>query len=428
MRKLIFLLIFISVALWRVSAQTKIAIPPTTIEFSKIGQKSGKTERKQLKVRDRIKNKKEKELKSFLQKNTDLENEEVDKYLMVISSLDSARSNEVQQDLYALGESRAQDHEKYKNQAHGIKRSRSKYKRDSLNSNRLKEKIPSRDELKMNQFVWQLDSTAFDSTLSALDIPSPDSSVVTTDYAFVKDSISRSNIDDLTANERIKSKLESVVQEEIGAQELGAYEGTGPLVAPVKQYISGLEKFNFEKPQIPKEKLGVALMENQKQRKLDELKNGLLPNVNKSQSYETDFIRRFEIGGYFQYDPSRNRINLTPTISYCLTEKLRLGIGYNTSIALDKNDSLATAKGYRIFTDYEILGSYFLHLESEWQEQNDPNLESGKIRQRNTYLGIGRSIQYKFVRSSVLVLYNFNAPSEFQNKKFTIRLGLTISK
>src|SRR5690606_12454809 len=120
----------------------------------------------------------------------------------------------------------------------------------------------------------------------------------------------------------------------------------------VQQYIPSLEKFNYEKPQIPQDKLDEALVQHYKERKLQEFKDGL--SIKEAEEYgqkDQDILSRFSIGGYMRYDAAKNSIELTPTLNYSITRMLLLGGGYQTNISLNGSDSLNT-RGVRVFAEY----------------------------------------------------------------------------
>jgi hypothetical protein len=192
--------------------------------------------------------------------------------------------------------------------------------------------------------------------------------------------------------------------------------------SPVKQFIPSLEGFNFKKPEIPSEKLFEALA----QKELEEKKQWLTQVLSSDEKPEEKrtMKERFQIGGYFQYIPSPQSIELTPSLAYKVTDKWRLGIGYTSRIELTSSESRRFS--YRTFTEYDLSIGYYLHLESEWiSEEMKETLQK---KERVTYLGLGKSLKYKFLQSDIQFLYNFNAPNQLQSQRFVFRFGINFTK
>lgn len=245
-----------------------------------------------------------------------------------------------------------------------------------------------------------------------------------------RDTIVNMNAEKLSKNDQIKNKLKLLVEKRVQKQGLALYSGAAPtetVTTPVKQYIPKLEKFDHQKPEIPDKELAKALVESEKKKRLDDLKNSVIPDKKQDSLKQVHFYDKLTIGGYFEYIPAPERIDITPSLAYGFTRKLSFGAGYNLSLPLGKNKEGGRVDGFRTFVDYVFYRSIYLHAESEWLRQASSTEGEPIHRERNTYVGLGKQFHYKFLQSNVLVLYNFNAPSLLHSQPVSFRFGISYS-
>ena len=159
-----------------------------------------------------------------------------------------------------------------------------------------------------------------------------------------------------------------------------------------------------------------AILKQYKDRKVEELKKDFKIKDAEEVESKQKGLSRVSIGGHARYDAAKESIELTPTLAYVLNKRMLIGMGYQTNVALTGSDSLNT-RGIRAFTEYIFLDTYFIHLESEWVKRNAASESGSAVRERNTYLGLGKNIKYKFINTSVMALYNFNATISAENQK-----------
>lgn len=403
------LIVFVLTLGGQVCGQTKIAVPTTTVQFSDL--KTPKKQRIATKKLSRLRKKQVRDLDKLVKRNTSLSKHELSTYHIVFQSMDSIELRELTNEVNDI--SQAKRIQKYKKIDRNIIGA-SDYSLDLIKSD------PKFDLLTPDQK---------DSLLR--EYKNQELAKYANEVPFAADSISQFNIQssmDSTIETRIKQRLESLVQEKISAE---SYEDlASPIEEPQTQmqhYVSSLETFNYKKPEIPRDKLSKALFEQYKERGKQELLNNLKLNTAENQQKDSSPLARFAIGGYARYDANRKSIELTPVLTYSPHTKLNFGLGYQTYIPLTKDDSLKT-RGVRVFSQYTFYKNYYLHGESEWSRQIIKGETNSEIKERSTYVGIGRNFKYKFITSSITALYNFNAPSEIHQKKFTLRVGITISK
>lgn len=421
--------------------QTKIAMPAAKVNFNELGKKKNyKQKFKAERLKNKVRSEEVRKMKKVMRKHTSLPKESVNNYASLITSLDSGEFLAFKNQFNAIQDQYNIPEVDYKNEY------------DKFDAEKAAKTVLANEKyqpLKPDDFPSVPDTSAFESirsihtiqqklTKDSLDLnssmnefksfPGIDSSAIQLPYDLKStDSIFNQSGKGFS-NEEMEGFLSSFVEERVALQKLETFASPAEsMVSPVKQYIPGLEKFNYKKPEIPEEKLTEALLEQQKERKLEELKQSI-GLKSEDQTEKRKVIERFEIGGYFQYQPAPERIELTPTLAYGISRKLAAGVGYNTSIPLQKDNEATRVKGYRVFLDYTFFKSYFAHTESEWLQQKSLLTEGDSLYERNIFLGLGKSIKYKKIKTSVLALYNFSAPNTFQTKKFTVRMGLTFSK
>ncbi len=438
------LITFFVLLVYCLSAQTKLAVPSTTVQFSDLGTKTRKGKLKEFRKYNSLKKRKVRGLKRTIKKNTNLDKERLQQYGLVFEGLDTTSINQLQHSVNQLAEPQMMVNLSDENFA--WEELKSNYPINQQVNARSSEILDGKKESILSEGKTEIpDHVKLDSTYGSIG----NSSINPDKYQIEKEHLAKSfrknglgvdstfvapdtllvfPTDSLVAS-RIENHLESFVDKQVASQSI--FESFDETPADprnqVKQYIPNLEKFNYEKPTIPKEKLDDAVVQQYKERKVDELKKELA--INDSEEFESrqTGLSRFEIGGYARYDASRESIELTPTITYSLNKRINLGLGYQTNISLTGSDSLNT-KGIRAFTEYIFLDTYFVHLESEWIKRTALSEPESALKERNTYVGIGKLFQYKFFRTSVMALYNFNAPSQLRTKKFSVRIGLSISK
>ncbi|WP_421762854.1 hypothetical protein [Ekhidna sp.] len=414
-------------------SQTKIAVPSTTMQFEDI--RMPKKQRINTKRIARYKSKKLNDLNRLVKKHTNLPKEKLNEYRLVFQGLDSGELELIYSEINQLSNSNLYpDYSKEINTYNRL----SEYNKDSLKSLKASElnKIKSYRQNIPNKYNKSIliDSSDFQKFYQL-----PDSSVLTSQIPNYEGYIKRDGLDSLGQFERpilsdsiikrdIERRLETFVSEKVDAGRLNEFN-TQPATPKqqVQHYVPSLEKFNYQKPQIPEKKLSKALLEQEKERRKQELLDQLNPNSAEEYADKVTVLSRFSIGGYMRYDAAKNALEFTPLITYSPLQKVAIGIGYQTNISLQSSDSLNT-QGWRAFAQYTFFFTYYLHAESEWVKRNSAFENMPATTERNTYAGIGRSFRYKFIRSSITALYNFNAPSDLRTKKFTLRLGLTINK
>lgn len=464
-------------------AQTKIAPPPMKLEFNQLSKKENKSHLKERRLTEKVKSGKVNDIKKYLKQNTDLQKKQLEKYVVVASGLDESQLDELKTNLKEIKEIQSKASVE-KSRSRDIKRNLSKTKRDSLKSKKIGElrlygtervdttiKSVDLDSIQSDSTYFKStvveewrnresalaeehkeqsgifeDESALDSTLlgegrmlvvaeveNKTSLNADSLKIMLSDSLSPFDLSKAASIDssyfdvDELVNTKLKAYMEGFLSEKVSLQQL---ESITPLASEatssVKHYIPDLETLDYDQPEIPVEKLKEAVALVQKENKKEEVKD-LLSFKNGETSQEMNLTDRMEVGGFLEYKPQLNRIELTPSFSFGLNKKFSIGIGYQAVIKLSKKDSANTTTAYRSFLDYKFYKSYFLHTELEWVEAKTSS-EIAPLKERNFYLGLGKSFQYKFIKTSVLVLYNFNAPSDLRTKPFTIRFAINFSK
>lgn len=426
-------LLFFSIGILS-EAQTKVSIPPARVEFNSL-KDFKKENRKELKVGKEIEKSKKKKLKSIgkqarsvgrlpkdsikFYKNflSTLQIDELDNVLVdlnkISGNLDSAQlRNTAKKELRAKVEQTDINPELIDSLYQTFSNL------DILTANDFDSITTLNDSLLLNdKYRYLLDSQNVDSILINR-IPRDSSNINSVTNAI--DSVS---IDSMSVEENpISNYLQKIVEEKINANydlpvpEFDSYSSS------VKQYIPELEKFNFEKPTIPDEQLLDALVKKQIDEKKQKLK-GLLSSEEAPEE-KRSLKERVIIGGYLQYIPDPQGIEITPSIALKVRERWRFGLGYTASISLTSDKTKRSA--LRGFVEYDLLRGYYVHLESEWMEEKSS--EKPTIDQRSTYLGLGKSVQFKSVQSNIQFLYNFDAPNAIQNQRVVVRFGINFTK
>lgn len=471
-------------------AQTKIAPPPVKLDFGDLSKKGNKDLMRRKKLSERVRSGKVSEIKKYLKKNTDLSKEQLEKYVVTFSGLDTTELVSFKSDLQKIKEEQqeiASRKEKYDENTKATRvmltDTKEQVHRDSL-QNRIVTNVRTlnlpADSLGFHANTSDLDSTYLkDLAADELDLQKKrvakkhneleglpedmstlDTTIVyrgkeralseldkETGLPFSNIPMSQLSSDSLSAielakaanvdssyfdvdeliNVKLKGYMEKFVSEKVSLQQFESMIPLGEeITSSVKHYIPDLEELNYSKPKIPTEKLKSAMVLMQKERKKEEIKD-LLKFKNEDTSQEKKLTDRFEIGGFLEFKPQLKRIELTPSLSFGLNKVFSLGLGYQTVIRLSKSDSASTSTAFRSFIDFKFYKSYFLHSELEWAETK-ANSEAAPQNERNFYLGLGKSFRYKFIKTSVLALYNFNAPSNLRTKPFTIRFEINFSK
>ncbi|MEO1254185.1 MAG: hypothetical protein AAFY41_04735 [Bacteroidota bacterium] len=436
------------------SAQTRIAVPTTTVQFDDLTMLEKKKNKNEFKKYQRTKKRNIKKLRNSIRKNTELEKDELQRYTSVFQGLDTASINKLQNEIDHLKQSDYPNLTKRETKALARVESanatdismdglthKGLYKPDSSILHNYYDGYSAKDRKKSFWPMSRLDSSQInyqnyivdsiynhekvdkENIVSSLQKTNEvDSSFIQTDSSLI--------LSNTTVSNRIEKHLDAYVKKQVDLNNASFGGLDNPYASTeqqVKQYIPDLEKFDYQKPTIPKEKLDEAIVQQYKERKVDELKKELaLKDAEKFES-EHKGLSKFAIGGYARYDAAKESIELTPTLAYRLNKRISLGIGYQTNVSFNGSDSLNT-RGIRAFSEYVFLDTYFVHVESEWLKRNVQGESSSAIKERNSYIGLGKNFKYKFFTTSVLALYNFNAPSQLVNRKFSIRIGLSISK
>lgn len=467
-------------------AQTKIAIPPAKVDLAKLNRYQLKDAEKSWKTKDKWKGKKVKELRRFVKKHTKLSAVELENYTTVIGGLDSAELSSFHHQLLALQDSVSYDPDnRIKEQAKSV----SKIDEEALITASEQHMEESADFAKMKQAAAEikqvraaadslrhtsdstflastrntlraassqpLDSSAFtkDSLQARYDVnialdsahrlqPSLDSAFLGNAFAQQQDKLatkapSKWPVEDYEAYQgalsqdsllsaAIEQKLTQLVEKKtkgLGLEDVSQYTPK----TTTAQYIPSLENFDFKKPELPEEKVASAMLAAKKDRKVKELQKSLgLREVDEEE--KKSFSDRLELGGFVEYKPSERLLDITPLLTYGISDRLNVGVGYYTSTPIGKGNDQIPVKGWRVFTELLIYKSFYLHGESEWLRSVERHENNRQIRERNTYIGLGKRISYGKMTSSILLLYNFAAPTYLQPQQFSIRFGITRSK
>ncbi len=139
--------------------------------------------------------------------------------------------------------------------------------------------------------------------------------------------------------------------------------------------------------------------------------------------------KRFVWGGNFQMNPGDPvSVDISPLIGYRLNTVWTIGTGGSVRYALDKkNDFRPPTKnnvvyGFRIFNQYKVIKSFFVHAEYEILSQPDVGARSWKSQ---AMAGIGKEFAIvKGFKGTVIVLYDFLHNESSPNMKpVTFRFG-----
>ena len=466
---------YILTSFLEVSAQTRIAPPAAKINLVEVGQMN-KANVKKFKQLDRFKSKKARVVSRQLKKHTGFSKEQIDGYTIMVKGLDSMALEDFQRELdnvIAQQESGyAQDYARVKREKERIEELEQEKSRQweatrsaEFDAASLRTETPG-----LRKVVWTsvtdsatflmnerlgtpfamdstkkvtMDSSAIMAAIAEQGKFNIDSSYLTKGQTFLKQAESLENQlrgdrigipatpADSVVMERVEngveSFLQSFAQSQVELQELGLTSIETPQAPSVQHFIPELEKFDYVKPKIPDEELTKALLEQEKQKKKDQLKAAVVPKLQKGdvEEREVSWIERLKIGGFVEYRPESELIEVTPTLAYGVMDKLLFGVGYSTVILLKKSSEIDRQIAYRTYLDYLLIKSFFLHLESEWKSQERP--EMATLRERSTLLGIGREFGYKSFSTSVLGLFNFNAPNTIDTRRFSVRFALNFN-
>ncbi|MEM0941024.1 MAG: hypothetical protein AAF600_11360 [Bacteroidota bacterium] len=456
---IIIILIIISVS---GIAQTWISPPLAKINLAELSEIDPE-KKKNLKLKDRFKDKKTRSIEKKLKKYTGFEKRKIRKYKVMFRSLDSLEMEQLEEDLERIIENQNQRNKivntsikEEKKRARKWKQVKTEYIEDStsLKSDQFRARKTTANiqlfdtlsslfgkeyELKLDDQKIVLDSSAFDSISMAKQKPIIDSSYLVgnpapkldldtglVNYSHItkksplNDTLQEENLND------VEIFMESFIQKRIKNQDLSVLtvEDQTPTI---QQFIPELEKFDYQKPNIPKEKITKAIIRQEKEKQKDQLKDALLPKFQNDEDVNRtiDWANKWKIGGYVEYKPENDIIEMTPTLAYGINEKLSLGIGYTTTILLKKDQEIDRQNAYRTYLDYALIHSFFLHIESEWKEQK--KLEQATVKERSTLFGLGRTFTYKAISTSVLGLFNFNAPNAIDTRKFSLRFAINFN-
>ena len=418
--------------------QTKITPPPAKIQFSELSSLK-KNKNKEFKLQDKYKQDKIKGITKILKSHTEFDKYQIDQFTTMIKGLDSASLEDFDKNLTQIASNQDERVEQYdqkykktkrrkdeanvqKDKVKNIKEQKRRYKRavrDSLGT-----KIDTKDILlevgKDTLSSYASEALDYDLDFDSLSSYSLDSLLYSGN---LYDSILLDTAGYLPAQSEVEKFLDAFAKKEAKRNGLFLPEDNTP-TTQVKNYIPELEKFNYVKPEIPPEKLSKALIEQQKERRADELKKSITGQFDSEEeaSIKQSFVQRWRIGGYIEYKANVKVLELTPTLAYGLNEKFTVGVGYSTSIPFGDENTVNRQVAYRTFLDYLFYRSFYLHIESEWKEQQREEMPA--VNERSTYLGIGRNIRYKKISTSVLALYNFNAPNKIETRRFSVRFAI----
>lgn len=441
-------------------SQTRIAPPAAKINLAELSSLDPK-KKKDLKLSDRFKDKKTKLINKKLKKHTGLDRNELEGYRVMVRGLDSLQMEQLdekldqviasQNETYARNRARVK---KERKKAQEWNSQRKKYQKDSLSmdsreisslaayaTTQVKDTITSYASDRYNVELDSLSKNSLNrsdliglaSAASGVDstyVENKISSQINLDTAHISEirALSKSDSARESSYNQVEAFMESFAKERIKSQDLGLTESLEAEIPTVQHFIPELEKFDYQKPKIPEEKLTEALIQQQKEKQKDRLKESVLPKLSKgedSMEKEVKWIEKWRIGGFVEYKPEGNLIELTPTLAYGIMEKLYIGVGYSTTIMLEKNDELDRQTAYRAFLDYLLVSSFYLHAESEWKQQQ--RMEQASLSERSTLLGLGRNFTYKSVSTSVLALYNLSAPNSIDARRFSVRFAVNFN-
>lgn len=391
--------------------QTKIAVPSTRVNFSDMGNSSNlKEQKKAAKLDARFKKQQMRSIKKLIKQNTNLPGDSIRKLTTVLPALDSNELKLVHRDLsYMVSIPEVPTKPQYTD---------------------LKKQISSQtvqDQLPNTELPDELTSI---SQYGKEDLPG----IPSTDLEDYKKELPNEDLDlpsYSSPDSMIMQSMESRISQYMNKATQSKLEGgidlnppTPEPVSQVKQYIPSLEKFNYKKPKIPEDKLAEAIVKTEIERKKDELipfrKGSEVKQKGRKQR------QRIKIGGYAQYNAPTRSIEVTPSLGILLTDKWLIGGGFVTNIPLRKDSVNTRQRGYRAYMEYTIINGFYVHLESEWMTRKQN--ERPTIRQRSTYLGIGKNLGVGKLSSDILVLYNFSTPNALEQKQLTIRFGINFNR
>jgi len=421
-RVIIWLFLF-SVGFWSVS-QTKISMPPAKMSFEELAKTTPKN-RKQLKKDDRLRNKKWKEVKKKLQKNTNLKKREIDRYSVMIKGLDSAELESFDDRLTDVITSQDISKGKRLSKTRQVKLDKKQWQ--AYKKSLEKGKLSFGDSLHDDTIHFQVkDIPLLDSLVVPDELPNGFRFTIPDTLQDIDVSSSRIDSSFSWQENDVEAFLESFAKQRAMKQGLLLPESRTP-TTQVKNFIPDLEKLNYEKPKISEKQLSEAILDQQKERRKEELKRSFLdtPNDSDQKQRKVNWVDRWQIGGFIEYKPEKRLIELTPTLTYGLGKKFLIGVGYSTVIPLQNDDEIEKQIAYRAFADYIFYRSFFLHLESEWKERRQA--EAATVKEQNTYLGLGRIFTFKKISTNILWLYNLSAPNEIETRRFSVRFAINFN-
>jgi len=408
-------------------AQTALYPPSPKIDFSNMGktQSESKASYKELKKRHKEKMKRIKEMKKQMAEKTGWPKDSIDKYGDYMGRMKPKEFEDFKgkfdtsydKSTYtekgnALKERQKQRLEKFKGRYNPMKekeriealRNQAKLPTDSLGNPIPYDQLP--DSLKLQYTRPQFDSLAY----------SPES-LTNRAEQFGEQSMSTFLKDYELANAPTSQSLVSGMTEQFTP-------GTGS--AQMTPYIAKFETYKDRRPtNVEPKKMAKGVAEARAKQVVTNKKNMIKEMVNqKNEAFkERTTLQRFQLGGYVQYHFQPKGLDVAPTVGFQLTRKLTIGAGYNKRWYFEA-DSLSNS-GKRLFLQYDLIGSLFLHGESEWLTTSQGG-ELGEVTERNSLLGLGTKVKMGKFDGSMTVLYNLNPMGTIPKSRFTFRYGINL--
>lgn len=393
-----------------VKAQTPLYPPSPKIDFSSVGsvKKSNREEMKKLNKANREKRKEIRGMKREIKAETGWPKDSVNQYGDYMSRM------------------KPKEYESFKNQfrSQAVKGDAEQYKagqkaRLASGKNRINEKmgmVRRPTDLKRDSLGNPLpDSLQFSRTV--------DSTLIQSNYA----SVQHKGEQELSSFLK-EYKLQNTPTSEMLVADMTKQFNPGAGPAQMQPYITKFETIKNRKPEkVDAKAMGEGMAEAKAKQKVNEKKNWVKNLVNKENAEfkEKTTFQRFQIGGYVQYFFYPQGLDLAPTLGFQLTSRMTMGVGYNKRINFDNPDSLNTV-GKRVFLQHDIVGTIFLHAESEWLKQSMGEPGMAAIVERNTLLGIGTKMKMGRFDGSLVALYNLNPEATIQGNRFSIRYGINL--
>lgn len=154
------------------------------------------------------------------------------------------------------------------------------------------------------------------------------------------------------------------------------------------------------------------------------------PNTMKGKPFRQRFIPGVTLQGY---NNDKFAVDLAAQAGYRLTGRLSTGIGYTYRISISEdNTNLVSGEGvsgYRFYTDFRLIKSFFFHGDFETislDRNKQPALFETKPGQvYGSYFGIGKRYNVsRKVHGTVMGLYHVNYKGEVPGlSKITLRIG-----